>query len=160
MFRSVLQKFRKTVFFMLAAFLCLLHCSFTPPMSEQEMLDWANKCLSQSYDPSAEGNLKTWQLTLTDDGFIRLRKNYQKGKVEYYSFQLHRLSDMGYLGSTAVGTLQLKTLADDIIVQTYGDREGDVDSMSTQLNLPVKDMEPERLDSLQMVLDYFKKKDL
>jgi len=32
--------------------------------------------------------------------------------------------------------------------------------MSTQLNLPVKDMEPERLDSLQMVLDYFKKKDL
>jgi len=72
---------------------------------------------------------------------------------------LHRFSDLDYLGDTNSGTLQLKTIADDIIVQTYNDRNGDVDSMTTVLDIPVKNMEPERLDSLKEALNYFKKED-
>ncbi len=33
---------------------------------------------------------------------------------------------------------------------------GDIDTMTTVLNIPVKNMEPERLDSLREALNYFK----
>ncbi len=97
---------------------------------------------------------------VTDDSFIRLRKTYQNGKQEYFSFQLRRLNDVDYVGDTNTGTLQLRAKADDIIVQTYNDKKGDVDSMATVLNIPVKNMEPERLDSLRTALNYFKTKGL
>lgn len=129
-------------------------------MNEQDWLSWANRCLAQSYDPSGDAKLKKFELSVTGDYFIRMRKTYAKGKQEYYSFNLHQLNDMDYLGNTASGTLALKTVEDDIIVQTRNDRTGDVDSMATVLNIPVKNMEPERLDSLRNALNYFKAKGL
>jgi hypothetical protein len=65
---------------------------------------------------------------------------------------------MDYLGDSNNGILELKTVADDIIVQTKNDRRGDIDSMTTVLKIPVKNMEPERLDSLQQAFLYFKSK--
>lgn len=160
MIKSVLQKTKKLYFLGAMVLLAIVHFSFKPTMSEQEMVRWSNKCLTESYDPSGQAKLKKWELVLTDDAFIRLRKTYTNGKQEYFSFQLHRFTDMDYLGSTVNGTLQLKAVADDIIVQTYNDPHEDIDTMATQLNIPVKNMEPERLDSLQMVLNYFKNKSL
>ena len=158
MIRSVIQKANKTYFLTAIVVFALLHFSFKAEMNEQEMLTWSNKCLTQSYDPSGEAKLKKWDITLTDDAFVRLRKIYTNGMQTYYSFQLRQFNDMTYLGTTVSGTLQLKTIADDIIVQTYNDPKGDIDSMATQLDLPVKNIEPDRLDSLQMALNYFKKK--
>ena len=129
-------------------------------MNEQDWLSWTNRCLAQSYDASGDAKLKKWELSVTSEYFVRLRKTYAKGKQEYYSFNLHRLNDMNYLGNTSTGTLELKAVADDIIVQTYNDRHGDVDSMATVLNIPVRNMEPERLDSLREALNYFKGKGL
>lgn len=133
---------------------------FVAGMTDQDWLNWGNKCLSQSFDPSADVKIKKWELTLTDDSFIRLRKTYLNGKQEYFSFHLQRLEDMDYLGTTNAGTLQLKAKADDIIVQTYNDRQGNVDSMANVLTIPLKNMEPERLDSLRNALNYFKAKNL
>jgi len=127
-------------------------------MSDQDWLAWTNRCLTQSYDPSGDAKLKKWELSVTPEYFIRLRKTYAKGKQEYYSFNLHAFNDMDYLGNINNGTLELKTDADDIIVQTYNDRNGDIDSMATMLDIPVKNMEPERLDSLREALNYFKGK--
>jgi hypothetical protein len=132
--------------------------SFKYGMTDQDWLSWANRCLTQSYDPSGDAKLKKWELSVTPEYFVRLRKTYAKGKQEYYSFNLHQLNDMDYLGNTNNGTLELKTMADDIIVQTRNDRNGDVDSMTTVLNIPVRNMEPERLDSLREALNYFKGK--
>jgi len=160
MIKSVLQKPKKRWFLTGMILLALLHMSFTTNTDEQQLLDWGNKCFFESYDPSGDIKLKKWDLVLTNDAFIRLRKTYQNGKQEYFSLQLHRLSDMNYLGTTDEGTLQFKTIADDIIVQTYNDRNGDIDSMATQLNIPVKNMQLQRLDSLQMVINYFKSKAL
>jgi len=56
--------------------------------------------------------------------------------------------------------LHFKTLNDDIIVQTYDDPKGNIDSMSTVLDIPVKSISAERLDSLNSALQYFKTKDL
>ncbi|MGN6180731.1 MAG: hypothetical protein ACTHNW_16230 [Mucilaginibacter sp.] len=160
MIRSVLQKPKKYWFLTGLILLALLHLSFTVNTDEQQLLDWSNKCFFESYDPSGDAKLKKWDLVLTNDAFIRLRKTYQNGKQEYFSFQLHRLDNMNYTGTADEGTLQFKTVADDIIVQTYNDRNGDIDSMATQLDIPVKNMQPERLDSLKMVINYFKSKEL
>jgi len=100
------------------------------------------------------------EISVTSDYFIRLRKTYAKNMQEYYSFNLHQFNDFDYFGDTNAGTLQLKTVADDIIVQTYNSRDGDIDSMSTVLNIPVKNVEPERLDSLREAFNYFKSKGL
>ncbi len=157
---SVLMKLKKVLF--TAAFFIAVSVNFCfkTGFNEQDWLLWANKCLQQSYDPSGEAKLKKWELLVTPDYFMRLRKTYAKGKQEYYSFNLHQFNDMDYLGNTQTGILQLKTIADDIIVQTYNDRKGDEDSMTTVLSLPVKKMEPERLDSLQQAFNYFKAKGL
>jgi hypothetical protein len=128
--------------------------------NEQDWLSWANRCLSQSYDSAGDAKLKKVEIFITPDFFIRLRKTYAKNRQEYYSFNLRRLNDMNYLGDAYNGTLQLKTIADDVIVQTYNNRKGDVDSMATMLSIPVKNMEPERLDSLREALNYFKGKGL
>jgi hypothetical protein len=160
MIRSVLQKPKKYWFLTGMVLLALLHLSFTTNADEQQMLDWSNRCFSESYDPSGDVKLKKCDWTLTPDAFIRLRKTYENGREEYFSFQLHRLNNMNYLGTTDGGKLQFTTNADDIIVQTYNDRKGDIDSMATELDIPVKNMQPERLDSLQMVINYFKTKEL
>lgn len=160
MIKSVLQKPKKYWFLSGVILLSLLHMSFTVNTDEQQLLDWSNKCFFESYDPSGDVKLKKWDLELTADAFIRLRKTYQNGKQEYFSFQLHRLDNMNYTGTAGEGTLQFKTLADDIIVQTYNDRNGDIDSMATQLDIPVKNMQPQRLDSLQTAINYFKNKAL
>jgi len=160
MLKSVLPKIKKSLLIFSIILAASVGYCFTPGMDEQEMLTWGNKCLTQSFDQSSDTKLKKWELELTPDAFIRMRKTYQDGKQEYFSFHLHRLTDMDYLGTTETGTLQLKTIADDIIVQTYNDKQGDLDSLATILSIPVKNMEPERLDSLQMVLNYFKAKNL
>lgn len=134
--------------------------SFKYTFDEQDWLNYTNRCLAQSYDPSGDVKLKKVELTVTADYFVRLRKTYAKERQEYYSFNLHNFNDMDYLGSANSGTLELRTTSDDIIVQTYNDRKGDVDSMTTVLNIPVKNMEPERLDSLREAFNYFKAKGL
>jgi hypothetical protein len=134
--------------------------SFKYSYTEQDWLAYTNRCLAQSYDASGESKLKKVELILTPDYFIRLRKTYAKEMQEYYSFNLHQLNDFDYLGNTTTGILEFKTQADDIIVQTYNDRRGDIDSMTTVLDIPVKNMEPERLDSLHEALNYFKAKGL
>lgn len=98
---------------------------------------------------------------LTTDHFIRLRKTYQQGKQEYYSFHIKHFQDMNYIVGTALtDTLQVKTQADDIIVQTYNDPAGDMDSMATMLNIPVKKTAGARIDSLRQALQFLKAKAL
>jgi hypothetical protein len=160
MIHSVLRRIKKILLLGAGLLVVSANYSFKNSFTEQDWLVWTNKCLSQTYDPSADTKLKKWELTVTSDYFFRLRKTYAKGKEEYYSFNLHKLNDLDYSGNINGGILQLKTLADDIIVQTRNDRKGDVDTMTTLLNIPVKNMEPERLDSLREALNYFKGKGL
>ena len=122
----------------------------------QETINWSDHCLFYAYDSSGEINLRKWDISLTNDAFIRFRKTYLNGRQEYFSFNLRRFKNMDYLGTTTKGTLRLKTVAHDIIVQTYNDRNGNVDSMATTLNIPVRNMGAERLDSLFIALNSLK----
>jgi hypothetical protein len=130
-------------------------------MGDQEWLNWGNKFLNETYDPSVEPKLKKYEIMLTTDHFIRLRKTYQQGKQEYYSFHIKHFQDMNYIVGTALtDTLQVKTQADDIIVQTYNDPAGDMDSMATMLNIPVKKTAEAKIDSLRQALQFLKAKTL
>lgn len=156
---SVLSTLKKSAIICLLTLTGIVNLGFVTTLDEQEVLAWSNKCFAQSYDPSEE-KLKKYEFTLTNDAFIRLRKTFTNGKQEYFSFHVKRLNDIGYLGTATTGTLQFKTTDDDIIVQTYNDRKGNVDSMANVLNVPVKNMAAERLDSLRNALEYFKNKGL
>ncbi|MEO7214713.1 hypothetical protein [Mucilaginibacter sp.] len=130
-------------------------------MDEQQWVTWGNKALTESYDPSGEANITKWEIMLTTDHFIRLRKTYQQRNQEYYSFNIKRLNSLNYLpGNEVTDTLQVQTQTDDIIIQTYGDPMGDLDSMATTLNIPVKKLVPGRLDSLKQALSFLKQKGL
>lgn len=152
------MKFKKVFFAVAILVLATANFGFKPAFDEEDWLVYANRCLTQSFDQSADPKLKKVDISVTTDYFIRLRKTYAKNMQEYYSFSLHHLNDFDYLGTTTTGTLHFKTMADDIIVQTYNDRRGDIDSMTTVLDIPVKNMEPERLDSLHEAFSYFKTK--
>ena len=65
---------------------------------------------------------------------------------------------MDYIGTNVRGTICLKTMGDDVIVQTYNDPKGNVDSMSTSVKIPVRGLEAEQLDSLLTNLMYLKER--
>ena len=157
MIRSIIPKSKKTF---LVALLALSGAACLCFVVELDWLSWSNQCLTTSYDATADVKLKKFEINLTEESFLRLRKTYQNGKQEYFSLQLQQLDELTYLGNNYKGTLRLKTKEDDVIVQTYNDRKGNIDTMATTLDIPLKNMEPERLDSLQRALNYFKGKGL
>jgi hypothetical protein len=157
MIRSIILKIKNPV---LAAILALGGAVSVCFVAEQDWLSWSNQCLTKSYDATADVKLKKFDISLTESSFLRLRKTYQNGKQEYFSLQLQQLSDVSYLGDTYKGILHLTAKDEDVIVQTYNDRKGNIDTMATVLDIPLKNMEPERLDSLQRALNYFKGKGL
>jgi len=154
MVKSILTKAKILVILVPMAFCC----AFSYKMGEKEWLDWSNKCLLQTFNASNDTKLKKWEIEVTPQHFIHLKKTYQHGKQEYFSFHLTKLDSVNYLGDTPNGQLQFKTLNDDIIVQTYDDPKGNIDSMATTLTIPVRDMTPEKLDSLNDALEFLKAK--
>ncbi|MXV14659.1 hypothetical protein [Hufsiella ginkgonis] len=115
-------------------------------------LPWLEQRLQRYFNPGADVKLKKFELHVTDEGFFRLRKFFPNGKQEYFSFNLRRLKDISYLGDTISGTLLLTTAGADIIVQTYNDRKGNIDSMAGALPLPLKNIETTQLDSISEML--------
>ncbi|TWR27843.1 hypothetical protein FPZ42_01120 [Mucilaginibacter achroorhodeus] len=139
--------------------ICLLLCSFKGFMDDLEWTAWGNRFLNETYDPSVDANIKKFEINLTPDHFIRLRKTYQQGKQEYFSFRINRMDALNFKPGTAnTDTLEFKTVTDDIIYQTFEDPAGDLDSMVTQWDLPVKKLSPKRLDSLKEALTFLKGK--
>lgn len=93
----------------------------------------------------SESKMKRYELLISDDGFFRYRKHLLNGQQKYYSFNVLRFQDLDYVGNTSMGTLILRTQGEDVIVQTYNDPQGNIDSMASQVNFPVKSIEAEDL---------------
>jgi len=153
MVNSVLQKQFKII---ALTGLCLLLFSFRTEPDLKQLLSWSNRTLMQIYDQSGDVKLKKVELNITDDYFLRLRKTYQTGKQEYFSCHLSTFGEMTYFGTTTSGIIHISTKGEDVIVQTYGDKKGNVDSMATTLSIPVKNIEVEQLDSLRTAFLSFK----
>lgn len=152
---------KKASFIGIALLIMPLLYGFVAIMDEQAWVNWSNRALTEAYDPSGEPDIAKWEITLTTDHFIRIRKTYQQGNQEYYSFNIKRIRGMDYLRATAdtlADSLQIHTLTDDIIIQTFDDPNGDLDSVATSLTIPVSNLGPGRLDSLKEAITFLKKK--
>jgi hypothetical protein len=117
-------------------------CAFSDPETITQSINFLQKTFTDHYDNSQESDqVKRYELNVTNNGFC--------GKTEYFAFKLSKFKDMDYYGTTASGKLYIHTKGDDVIVQTYKDRGGDVDSMATQLVIPLKNMEAEDLNLIR-----------
>lgn len=115
----------------------------------EEDTAYIQQVINDHYDLNQEQvPIKRYELSLTNTGFCRYKKYLKSGKVEYFSFNLKRFKDMDYLGNDKKGRLLLHTKGEDVIVQTYNDRKGDIDSMATSVSIPLRDVEPEMLIGL------------
>lgn len=144
-----MQKFtlnlKKFVFLIYGLTFLLLSAFITPDDSRIFIHNWLNKY----YDKDGQAEpLKQYELKVTNNGFCRYRKVYSNGKEEFFSFNLSRFSSMDYYGNTISGELWLRTKNDDVIVQTRNDKQGAIDSMSTYMVVPLKNVDEEKLNEL------------
>ena len=125
-------------------------CSFSDPETIEQYVGFLQKSLTEHYDFSQESSqIKRYELNITNNGFCRYKRYFNNGKTEYFAFKLSKFKDMDYYGNTSSGKLHIRTKGDDVIVQTYKDRGGDVDSMATQVIIPLKNMEAEDLNLIR-----------
>lgn len=129
---------------------CLMLMAFNAATLLDEQFTYIQNKLVEHHDSEhGEAQIKRYQLNVTNTGFCRYRRYYLSGKVEYFSFNLVKFKDLDYYGTDKNGRLYLRTKGEDVIVQTYNDKNGgDVDSMATYMVIPLKDIEPQDLADL------------
>jgi len=128
---------------------CLFLMAFSDPLDLMDETVFVQKMLKDHYDEiGIKPALKRYELNVTNSGFCRYKRYYANGKVEYFSFNLSKFKDIDYLGTDKSGQLLLRTIGDDVIVQTYNDRRGDVDSMANYMSIPLKNVDAEELSQL------------
>ncbi|WP_131535829.1 hypothetical protein [Pedobacter nototheniae] len=131
----------------------LFLCAFTTLDTTDEYVNYLQKSFTDHYDFNQESNqIKKYELNVTNNGFCRYKRYFNNGKIEYFAFKLAKFKDMDYIGSTTSGRLYLHTKSDDVIVQTYNDKRGDVDSMGTCIAIPIKNIEAEDLNMIRETL--------
>ncbi|WP_442590233.1 hypothetical protein ACSBL2_03210 [Pedobacter sp. AW31-3R] len=129
--------------------LCVISLSFSADPAADELGEIQQK-LTDHYD-LISGQIKRYELNMTSNGFCRYKRFFNNGKIEYFSFNLLKFKNIDYLGNTGNGILFMRTRGEDVIVQTYNDkRGGDIDSMATYLTIPLKNMEAEDLNELEL----------
>lgn len=149
-----MKKFTLSLKLYLIPAFCLFLCSFSYSDSIDEYVGYLQKSFTDHYDFSQESNqIKRYELNVTNNGFCRYKRYFNNGKTEYFAFKLAKFKDMDYYGTTESGKLYLHTTGDDVIVQTYKDKGGDVDSMATQIIIPLKNMEAEDLNRIRESLN-------
>lgn len=135
-------------FFYVAVIFFILSAFFIVDPLEEDSLFLKNK-LEAHYDGNfSAGQIKRYELSVTASGFCRYKRYFQNGKIEYFAFNFLKYKDVDFFGRPERGLLYLRTNADDVIVQTYKDRGGDVDSMASYMIIPLKQVEAEDLNSL------------
>lgn len=141
-----MKKFTKNLKSWTLALSGLVLCAFCTAKVMDEEAVYVQKKLSDHYDISRQGDdVKRYELQVTNSGFCRYKRHFANGKIEYFSFNFSKFKDMDYFGTVKNGRLFMRTAGEDVIVQTYNDRKGDIDSMASYLSIPLKDMEPEDL---------------
>ncbi|MDN3586327.1 hypothetical protein QWY86_06585 [Pedobacter aquatilis] len=130
--------------------ICMLLYSFSTADNVDEYVNYLQKSFTEHYDFAQESSaVKKYELNVTNNGFCRYKRYFANGKIEYFAFKLAKFKDLDYYGTTTAGKLFLRTKSDDVIVQTYNDRAGDVDSMGTCIVIPLKNIEAEDLNQIK-----------
>ncbi len=149
-----MKKFTLCLKILPVSILYLFLCAFSTSDVLEEYADFLQKSFTEHYDLSQDGKqLKRYELNITNNGFCRYKRFLNNGKIEYFAFKLSKFKDMDYLGTAVSGKLYLYTKSEDVIVQTYNDKRGDIDSMSTSMVIPLKNVEAEDLNLIREKFD-------
>jgi hypothetical protein len=145
-----MKKFTPSLKMSAYGLLCFIFLSFSAYGPVEEEAAYVQQKLTDHYNAvSGAKDMKKYELHITDKGFCRYKRFFNNGKIEYFSCNLLKFKDVGYLGNTQSGTLLLHTKGEDVIVQTYNDSKGgDIDSMATFMAIPLKNLEAEDLIDL------------
>ena len=145
-----MKKIKQTFVIVILTSLGILFSSFSDPVDLEECISYVQKTLISHYDEEVEKSVvKRYELTVTNTGFCRYKRFYNSGKSEYFSFKLSKYKDLDYTGNTSQGKLILNTKGEDVIVQSYNDKHGDIDSMASALTIPIKNIEADDLNLLK-----------
>ena len=145
-----MKKFTICLKFLLIPAICMFLTAFSFKDSLEEYAVFLQKSFTEHYDASQESSvIKKYELNVTNTGFCRYKRYFNNGKIEYFAFKLAKFKDLDYYGTTRAGLLYLRTRNDDVIVQTYNDKKGDVDSMGTCVVIPLKNIEAEDLNQIR-----------
>jgi len=145
-----MKKFTICLKLLLISPICMLLAAFSYKDSLEEYALFLQKSFTEHYDSSQENSIvKKYELNVTNTGFCRYKRYFTNGKIEYFAFKLAKFRDLDYYGTTKSGLLYLRTKNDDVIVQTYNDKNGDVDSMATCVVIPLKNIEAEDLNQIR-----------
>jgi hypothetical protein len=145
-----MKKFTISLKIVAYALLCTVFLSFSTYGPTEEDAVYIQQKLYNHYNMEAkDGQIKKYELHVTNTGFCRYKCFLNNGKIEYFSFNFLKYKDIDYAGTSQSGSLILRTKGDDVIVQTYNDtKDGDIDSMATFMAIPLKNIEPEELNQL------------
>lgn len=144
-----MQKFTKFLKILIYLVFGIAFLSFSSYHLNDENRIFIHDFLNKHYnDETPNENLKSYELKITNTGFCRYRKVFSNGKEEFFAVNLSRINKIDYYGTIKNGELLLKTLNDDVIVQTRRDKTGDIDTMATCLIIPLKNIEVEQLNEL------------
>ncbi len=80
---------------------------------------------------------KKSNLNITDNGFLRYNKVFKNNKTEYTSVQIKKIVSIDYFGKENAGWLSIKSGAESVIVQTYNDPDGNIDTMTNEIKIPL-----------------------
>ncbi|ATP58909.1 hypothetical protein CPT03_21780 [Pedobacter ginsengisoli] len=145
-----MKKFTLNLKICLSVVICLLFMGYSKIKLLDEQTSYIQQLLVSHYNEEPEiVQVKHYELNVTNSGFCRYKRFFKSGKVEYFSFNLVKFKDLDYKATDTTGALFLYTKGDDVIVQTYNDKnEDDVDSMANYMSIPVKNIKGEELTEL------------
>ncbi len=133
----------------------LVCCSFSSNELEN-LLPSLQTNLQHSLRTLVEVNAAKTKLEVTINGFVRYTETLKSGKQNYTSLNLSKFLKMDYFGTSQAGFLILYAEKKIVIVQTFHDPKGEVDSMSNHLDIPFAAIEPEQLNSVENQLQRIK----
>lgn len=92
---------------------------------------------------------KSYQLEITDKGFVRYKKVLANNKSEFFSVKANRIKDIDFYGNENSGWFVLKCERESVIYQTRSDPSGNVDSMAHEISFPLHRISVEELNILR-----------
>jgi hypothetical protein len=107
----------------------------------------------RKYDANKLMGSKSTTLELNNTGFLRYKKVLMSNKTEYYSVRIEKVQKLNYYGNEKSGWLSVICEPSSVIFQTYRDPAGDVDSMTNEINFPLKGISEEELNFLNKNFD-------
>lgn len=143
-----------------AAFFLIATACFTSGFQRSvpsELTASAGLLLNKLLETNADPVVKEQKLEITPEGFLRFRKKLQSGKQEYFAFHFSRYRELRYFGSEDRGYAEISVLDSNVIVQTFNDPKGEVDSMATLMRLNLRHCTAEDLSRLALQFSQLKK---